>query len=210
MDSLRRPVPGGRRLAGHAGQGQPLGRGHRGVQAARRVLPRLDRRRRRPGWPRTASPRSRCSSTPSSAWRRSGRSRSRLPGVHRRRRQGQRLLRRPVRAGAADRGAPVTGTRIEHDSMGEVEVPAERALGGADPAGGGQLPGIRGADRARPDRRARLHQGRGGPGQRRTGRARRRHGRRDRRRGRRGGPGRARRRSSRSTCSRPVPAPRAT
>ena len=92
-------------------------------------------------------------------------------------------------------GAPVTrpGFRIEHDSMGEVEVPAD-ALWGAQtqravdnfPVSGERigrdLIGALG-----------LHQGRGRPGQRRARRARRRHGRRDPRRGRRGGPGRARR-----------------
>ena len=45
---------------------------------------------------KTASRRSRCSNTPSSAWRRCGRSRCRLPRVHPRRRQGQRLLQRSV------------------------------------------------------------------------------------------------------------------
>ena len=73
---LRRPVPGGRRVAGHAGQGQPVAprsptpaSSTAGSTSARSAA-------RRRGWPRTASPRSRCSSTPSSAWRRSGRSRS--------------------------------------------------------------------------------------------------------------------------------------
>src|SRR5712691_10702889 len=44
---LCRPVPGGRRLNGDARQGQPLAGGARGVQKARRLLSRLDRRRRR-------------------------------------------------------------------------------------------------------------------------------------------------------------------
>ena len=47
MDSLRRPVPGGRRLDGDAGQGQSLAGGARGLQQAWRLLSRLDRRRRR-------------------------------------------------------------------------------------------------------------------------------------------------------------------
>jgi fumarate hydratase class I len=41
---LRRPVPGRRRLDGHAGQGQPQQAGDRRLQGARRLLPRLDRR----------------------------------------------------------------------------------------------------------------------------------------------------------------------
>ena len=74
---LRRAVPGGRRLDGHAGQGQP--QSSRSPTAARRTAASTSARSaaRRPGWPRTASSTSRCSSTPSSAWRRSGRSRSR-------------------------------------------------------------------------------------------------------------------------------------
>ena len=47
MDSFVDRVPGGRRLDGDAGQGQPRGRGARGLQEARRLLSRLDRRRRR-------------------------------------------------------------------------------------------------------------------------------------------------------------------
>ena len=42
---LRGAVPGRRRVAGHAREGQPVRGCHRGVQAPRRVLPRLDRRR---------------------------------------------------------------------------------------------------------------------------------------------------------------------
>jgi fumarate hydratase class I len=41
---LRREVPGRRRLAGDAGQGQPLATGHRRVPGPRRLLPRFDRR----------------------------------------------------------------------------------------------------------------------------------------------------------------------
>ena len=44
---LRGAVPGGGRVAGHAGEGQPVRGRNRGVQAPRRVLPRLDRRRGR-------------------------------------------------------------------------------------------------------------------------------------------------------------------
>ena len=74
---LRRPVPGAGRQPRDARQGQPLAGGHRRVQEARRLLPRLDRRAGGAPRARTASRRSRCSSTPSSAWRRSGASRSR-------------------------------------------------------------------------------------------------------------------------------------
>ena len=72
---LRRPVPAQRRLVRDAREGQPLEGGHRRVPGARRLLPRLDRRPGGPARARTASRRSRCSSTPSSAWRRCGRSR---------------------------------------------------------------------------------------------------------------------------------------
>ena len=73
---LRRPVPGRRRQLRDARQGQPLEGGHRRVQGARRLLPRLDRRPRGPPRPGLHHARSRCSSTPSSAWRPCGRSRS--------------------------------------------------------------------------------------------------------------------------------------
>ena len=72
-----------------------------------------------------------------------------LPRVHRRRRQGQRLLRRPPsrrsRSSTACAAHPVTGSRvddglhrpasrvgqfrIEHDSLGEVQVPADAMWG---------------------------------------------------------------------------------
>ena len=42
---LRRPVPGGRRLAGDARQGQQVGRRHESLQGTRRLLPRVHRRR---------------------------------------------------------------------------------------------------------------------------------------------------------------------
>ena len=74
---LRRPVPGARRQHGDARQGQPLAGGDRRLQEARRLLPGLDRRPGGDPGARTASRRSRCSSIRSSAWRRSGRSRSR-------------------------------------------------------------------------------------------------------------------------------------
>ena len=92
MDSLRRPVPGRRRLDGDGGQGQPRGRGARSLQEARRLLSRLDRRRC--GQPRRAL---------HQEGRGGGISRTRhgsdlahrgrgFPGLHHHRRQGQRLL----------------------------------------------------------------------------------------------------------------------
>ena len=89
---LRRPVPGGGRIDGDGRQGQPRGRGARGLQEARRLLSRLDRRR---------------GGKPSRALHQEGRgggiSRTRhgsdlahrgrgFPGLHHHRRQGQRLL----------------------------------------------------------------------------------------------------------------------
>ena len=74
---LRRAVPGRRRVEGDAREGQPLqGRDRRPARptaastSARSAAPP-------PASRRTASSRSTCWSTPSSAWRRSGRSRSR-------------------------------------------------------------------------------------------------------------------------------------
>ena len=59
-------------------------------------------------------------------------------------------------------GAPMTRSALSHRARldGRGGGARRRAVGGADPAGGGQLPGVRGADRAGPDRRARVHQGR--------------------------------------------------
>ena len=75
---LCRRLPGRRRLDGHAGQGQSLGAGDRCLQEARRLLSRLDRRPgRAPG--AGLHPEGRNAwNIPSSAWRRSGRSRSRI------------------------------------------------------------------------------------------------------------------------------------
>ena len=68
-----------------------------------------------------------------------------------------------------------TETRTEHDSMGEVQVPARRAVAGPDPAGGRELPD----QRHRRSSRALIHalalrQGGRRPGQRRARRPRRR------------------------------------
>ena len=54
------------------------------------------------------------------------------------------------------------GYRIEHDTMGEVLVPADAQVAGPDPAGGRELPDLRRHDRSRPDPRPGRHQGRGG------------------------------------------------
>ena len=130
---LRRPVPGRGRLAGDAGQGQPLGRGHRGVQEARRLLPRLDRRRRRRGWPRTASRKVEVLEYPElgmeAVWKIEVRD---FPAFIVVDDKGNDFFADPSGTGAADRRAPMTrpGFRIEHDSMGEVRVPAG-ALWGA-------------------------------------------------------------------------------
>ena len=98
---LRRSVPAARRIARDARQGQSFEGGHRGVPASTAASTSARSAARRRASPRTASPRSRCSSIPSSAWKPCGRSRSRLPRVHRRRRQGQRLLRRRLRSSRA-------------------------------------------------------------------------------------------------------------
>ena len=70
------PVPGRRRLAGHAREGEPVrcasrppARSTAAFTSARSAAPR-------PSWRRTASPRLRSWSIPSSAWKRSGGSRS--------------------------------------------------------------------------------------------------------------------------------------
>ena len=94
---LRRAVPGGRRVEGDAGQGQPVEGRHRGVRDVRRVLPRLDRRPGRPAGP-GLHPVGRGARVPRA--RHGGRLEDRgrgLPRLHRRRRQGQRLLHRPRR-----------------------------------------------------------------------------------------------------------------
>ena len=74
---LRRRVPGRGRQPRDAGQGQPLQAGDRRLRRATAASTSARSAGRPPAWPRTASARSRCSSTPSWAWRRSGASRSR-------------------------------------------------------------------------------------------------------------------------------------
>ena len=96
---LRRAVPGRRRLDGDAGQGQPVQAGDRRLRRPRRLLPRLDRRSRRPPRPRQHH-QGRGARVPG-AGHGSGVEdrRRRLPRLHRRRRQGQRLLRAGPRRG---------------------------------------------------------------------------------------------------------------
>jgi tartrate dehydratase alpha subunit/fumarate hydratase class I-like protein len=91
---LRRAVPGRRRVARHARQGQPVGRGHAVVPAPRRVLPRVDRRPRGPAGPGLHQA-GRGDRVPGARDGGGLADRGRgLPGVHRGGRQGQRLLRR--------------------------------------------------------------------------------------------------------------------
>ena len=59
----------------------------------------------------------------------------------------------------------MTDGRIERDSMGEVRVPGNAQVAGADPARGRELPDLRDDARARPDRGAGPHQGGGRIGQ---------------------------------------------
>ena len=94
---LRRGVPGRGRLDGDAGQGQPVGEGDQRVQGARRLLPRLHRRTRRPAGPGLHQAR-RGAGVPRARHGGGLEDRGRgLPRVHRRRRQGQRLLRRDAK-----------------------------------------------------------------------------------------------------------------
>ena len=90
---LRRPVPGARRQHGDARQGEPLRQGEGSLPEARRLLPRLDRRPggapRRPQHPSRRGRGVRGARHGSDLAHR-GRG---LPGVHRHRRQGERLLR---------------------------------------------------------------------------------------------------------------------
>ena len=102
---LRRPVPGGRRLDGDAGQGQPFGAGARGLREARRLLSRLDRRpggapRRRLHQEGRGARISRARHGGDLAHRGRG-----FPRLHRHRRQGQRLL-QGIEFGLSGRGSP--------------------------------------------------------------------------------------------------------
>ena len=108
---LRRPVPGGRWLAGDAGEGQPVRCRHERHAPSTAASTSARSAGPRPGWRRTASARG------GPGVRRAGhgggladRGRG-LPRVRRGRRQGQRLLRRGLPAARAhDRLAP----RTEH------------------------------------------------------------------------------------------------
>ncbi len=90
---LRRRVPGEGRLDGDAREGEPQQGGDRGVQEARRVLPRLDRR---PGGGPRAGQHPQGRGARHAGARHGGGLEDRgrgLPGVRRGRRQGKRLLR---------------------------------------------------------------------------------------------------------------------
>ena len=104
---LRRAVPGRRRLARHAGQGQPVSaQVTDGLRGARRLLPRLDRRPGGPAGPGLHQA-GRGAGVPRARHGGGLEDRGRgLPGVRRRRRQGQRLLRRDVPAGGDDDRPP--------------------------------------------------------------------------------------------------------
>ena len=78
MDSYVRGVPGGGRVAGDAGEGQPLEGGEGRLQGEWRVLSGQSSAGRRRGWRRTASARWRCWSIRNSAWKRCGGSRWRI------------------------------------------------------------------------------------------------------------------------------------
>ena len=151
---LRRSVPGPRRQHGHAGQGQPLGGGARGLPQARRLLPGLDRR---PGGPagRTLHQEGRGAGVPGAGHggdledRGGG-----LPRLHRGRRPGQRLLRRPDRKGRrrvsrrarpcrwspTDRRAMAPTARGVHHRHRAGRALAASPWRGAVPAAGRRLP----------------------------------------------------------------------
>ena len=101
----------------------------------------------------------------------------------------------------------MTSTRLEKDSLGGIEVPAE-ACGRAERAGAAELPGLRPGLPAPLPLGARADQARGGGGQRRARAVPRRARGGDRRGGRRGRRAARSTRSSRSTSSRPARAPR--
>jgi fumarate hydratase class I len=89
---LRGAVPGGGRVQGDAGEGQPQQAGHGRLRQPRRLLPRLHRRPGRPPRPGLHQEgRGRRVRGARHGGRLEDRGRG-LPGVHRRRRQGQRLL----------------------------------------------------------------------------------------------------------------------
>ncbi len=118
MDSYVKLVPVGRRLDGDARQGQPEQAGHRGLQRVRRLLPRLDRRPGRAAGP-GLHPVGRGAGVPRARHGGGVEDRGRgLPGVHRGRRQGQRLLHRPLRRG--DRAAELVDRRRDPGALGGV------------------------------------------------------------------------------------------
>ena len=104
---VRRPAPGERRVDGDDREGQPQPAGHRRVQEARRVLPRLDRRPRR-GARRGEHQEGGVHRLPRARDGGGLEDRGReLPRVHPRRRQGERLLQeaRLLKVGGARAGS---------------------------------------------------------------------------------------------------------
>ena len=132
---LRGTLPVPRREHGDAGQGEPVPAGDRGLREARRLLPRLDRRSGRPSG-RPQHPQGRGAGV--SRARDGGdlaRGDRELPGLHRRRRQGQRLLREahgdPAGAAVALAGGrpPRAARRAEPGAGRRAPARAERGFG---------------------------------------------------------------------------------
>ncbi|MGX1118316.1 tartrate/fumarate subfamily iron-sulfur-dependent hydro-lyase alpha chain [Streptomyces ambofaciens] len=122
---LRGAVPGGGRLQGDAGQGQPEQAGHRRVRRARRLLPGLHRRPRGParaGLHQEGRGRRVRGAGHGGGLEDRGRG---LPGVHRGGRQGQRLLPGPG-AGADVHDDPGTGPRARLSQAGDVHLHGEQ------------------------------------------------------------------------------------
>ncbi len=124
MDSFVEQFQAAGRLDGDARQGQPLGGSAQGLRQARRLLPRLDRRSRRASRP-GLHPESRGSRISGARHGGGVADRGReLPRLHRRRRQGQRLLQgaQPgVRAGSTDARAIAAFLSVYRQFSGGAE-----------------------------------------------------------------------------------------
>ena len=121
MDSYVEQFQAAGGLDGDARQGQPLQGRHRGLPQPRRLLPRLDRRAGRPARPGLHQVR--VGARVRGARHGGGledRGRG-LPGLHRRRRQGQRLLHRPL--GRRHGPAELVGTGGHPGALGGVGTP---------------------------------------------------------------------------------------